>query len=137
MSSDGPITGAPSKRVPREYPIAQIIEVHDGDTVRAWVDQGFGEWAKVWIRLQGVNAQELSKPGGPEAGMNLESILSLHAPGGWLKLVTFWSEGSTKEIKEERTFIRYVGRLVGRLDNVDINEVQARTIAGTEMEGGM
>lgn len=125
-----------TKRVPREYPVAQIIEIHDGDTVRMWVDQGFGGWQKEWIRLQSVSAQELSKPGGPEAKANLVKIINDNATDGWVKLVTFWSPGSYKEIKEERTFIRYVGRLISHA-MVDIGEVQASMIAGTDMEGGL
>lgn len=49
---------------------------HDGDTFRASVDLGFGvAVANAPFRLAGLNARELSMPGGPEARDNLAAIL--------------------------------------------------------------
>lgn len=60
---------------------ALINDVHDGDTLYGWVDQGIGQWnhgaAKhgIGLRLNGCNAIELSQPGGIEARDNLASLV--------------------------------------------------------------
>ena len=44
---------------------AQVTQVHDGDTVTADIDLGFGTWLKGQkIRLAGLNAPELRLPEG-------------------------------------------------------------------------
>lgn len=42
---------------------ATILAVHDGDTVRADVDLGFGVHHEVTLRLLGIQAPEVSGPG--------------------------------------------------------------------------
>ena len=60
---------------------ATINEVHDGDTLYGYVDQGIGQWnhgaAKngIGLRLNGCNARELSEPGGIEARDNLAALV--------------------------------------------------------------
>ena len=60
---------------------ALIREVHDGDTLYGWVDQGIGQWnhgaskAGIGLRLNGCNARELSQDGGPEARDNLAALI--------------------------------------------------------------
>ena len=46
---------------------AQVIDVHDGDSLRVYVDRGMRDYSVWAIRLLGCNARELSAPGGPEA----------------------------------------------------------------------
>ena len=58
-----------------EFPHAKVISVHDGDNAAVEVDMGFDEYKRVSVRLLGLNAIELSKPGGVEARDNLASIL--------------------------------------------------------------
>lgn len=44
---------------------AQVVNVHDGDTVTVDIDLGFGAWLKGQkIRLSGLNAPELRLPEG-------------------------------------------------------------------------
>lgn len=46
-----------------EYKV-KILEVHDGDTVHAAIDLGFGVTFVQVLRLYGINAPELSTPEG-------------------------------------------------------------------------
>ncbi len=93
----------------RHYPVARIVDVHDGDTLKLDVDLGFSTHAYVWIRLKGVRAPELSEPTGLQAKQDLEAWLATDAPDGLVAVDTFQAAGSVKEIREQRTFIRYVG----------------------------
>jgi endonuclease YncB( thermonuclease family) len=60
---------------------ATVNEVHDGDTLYGWIDQGIGQWSHgaakngIGLRLNGCNARELSEPGGPEARDHLASLI--------------------------------------------------------------
>lgn len=60
---------------------ATVVEVHDGDTIYGWVDQGIGQWNHgaarngIGLRLNGCNARELSQEGGPEARDHLASLI--------------------------------------------------------------
>ncbi len=93
----------------RHYPVAQVLTVHDGDTIRLLVDVGFSTLCRVWIRLKGVRAPELSEPTGPQAKQDLQAWLATDAPDGMVEVATFQVAGVVKEIREQRTFIRYVG----------------------------
>ena len=61
------------------YPRATVLYVHDGDTVAADLDLGFGLKLRQLLRLDGCNAIELSQPGGPEAHSNLVALLPVGA----------------------------------------------------------
>lgn len=39
---------------------ANVLEVHDGDTYLCDIDLGFRIWTKMWIRLYGVDTEELN-----------------------------------------------------------------------------
>jgi len=60
---------------------ALVREVHDGDTLYGWVDQGLGIWnhgtskAGLGLRLWGCNARELAQPGGVEARDHLATLI--------------------------------------------------------------
>lgn len=55
---------------------ATVDRVIDGDTLVASVDLGFHVWLRnQTFRLLGVNARELTQPGGPEARDNLAAII--------------------------------------------------------------
>ena len=112
---------AKRSRIPREYPVTKIINVHDGDTIRMHTDVGFDFVARKWIRFRDVRAPELHEDDGPKAKQELVMMLNQHAPDGFVALTTFWTPGSYKEINEEKTFIRYVGDIV-TLDHVNVNQ---------------
>jgi micrococcal nuclease len=55
---------------------ARVRSVYDGDTIRADIDCGFGIWtANQSLRLLGIDAPELGKPGGKESRDYLRGLL--------------------------------------------------------------
>lgn len=55
---------------------AYINRTKDGDTIEAFVDQGFGDARpKQAFRILGINAREHNEPGGPEAAAYLAALL--------------------------------------------------------------
>lgn len=71
---------------PAELPVtygpfrAVVDRCHDGDTFLALFDLGCDKYAPIWVRVFGVNAPELSKPGGPEARDFLSGLLPRDKP---------------------------------------------------------
>jgi len=63
----------------------QVVDVHDGDSLRVYVDRGMRDYSMWSIRLLGGNARELSAPGGPEARDELKRRL---VPGTAVVLAT-------------------------------------------------
>jgi hypothetical protein len=59
---------------PYQY-VAYVTAVHDGDTLTVRVDLGFDTWRVQNVRLYGINARELSQPGGKEARERLSLLL--------------------------------------------------------------
>jgi endonuclease YncB( thermonuclease family) len=110
------------KRKPRVYEVARIIDVHDADTIRVLVDVGFEiPMARPWIRLKGVRAQELAKPGGPEARQVTLTWIAEHAPDSFVQVTTFWTPGELKQIREKMSFIRFVGVVTAR-NGAELNQ---------------
>ena len=58
-----------------DFPRATVTSVHDGDTLTVQVDLGFDTTRTANVRLLGLNAIELSKPGGKEARDNLATLV--------------------------------------------------------------
>lgn len=60
---------------------ATVRAVHDGDTLYGDLDQGLGVWNRgsspngMGLRIAGVNARELTEPGGPEARDHLAALI--------------------------------------------------------------
>lgn len=54
---------------------ATIVGVTDGDSVTVLTDLGFYVTARVKVRLIGINARELTMPGGKEARDHLAELL--------------------------------------------------------------
>jgi endonuclease YncB( thermonuclease family) len=96
----------------RRYDLARVLDVHDGDTLKIDVDLGFSCHTWVWVRLKGVGAPELSEPDGLTARSDVQLWLAEHASDMWVSLTTFQTAGTFKEIRERRTFIRYVGIVI-------------------------
>jgi micrococcal nuclease len=60
---------------------ANIVRVHDGDTIQVDVDLGFHVWhRKIWARIAGISARELSMVGGQEAADYVEELLPVGTP---------------------------------------------------------
>jgi endonuclease YncB( thermonuclease family) len=54
---------------------AEILEVHDGDTFKAWVDLGWNIYFRATIRVRGVNSPELPTFAGVQAQLFLRDLL--------------------------------------------------------------
>lgn len=107
-----------------EWPYARLVDIHDGDTVRLDVDQGFSVHSYQWIRLLDVWAPELNEEGGPEARELVRDWFDTYAPGGTVQLITY-RQGVALEIRFKQTFTRYVG--VIKTNSSTLNEwLQAR-----------
>lgn len=63
----------------------QVIDVHDGDSLRVYVDRGMRDYSVWAIRLLGCNARELSMDGGPEAR---DEVMRRLPPGSAVVLAT-------------------------------------------------
>ena len=63
----------------------QIIEWHDGDTCRVYVDRGMRDYSVWSVRLLGCNTRELSAPGGKEAR---DEVARRVPPGAAVTLAT-------------------------------------------------
>jgi endonuclease YncB( thermonuclease family) len=129
-------SGRKRSRLPRIYPVAELLDVHDGDTARFRIDTGFDFTARKWIRFRNVSAKELKEPGGPEAKIELVNLLNERAPDGIVTVTTFWTPGTYKEINEEMTFVRYVGD-VKLYDGFDVNEHMRTWLEIHGLTGGM
>jgi hypothetical protein len=90
------------------WPIARLLEVHDGDTVKLAIDHGFGEDAKEWVRLKDVWAPEVKDPGGSEATEACRAWFAEHAPDGHVQVTTFRTSAPL-EIRFQQSFTRYIG----------------------------
>ena len=90
------------------WPVAQVLEAHDGDTLKVAVDQGFSVHSHVWIRLLDVRAPELSEPTGQVARAVLVDWLLKYAPDDRVQLTTYRSS-QPLEIRFKNSFTRYIG----------------------------
>jgi len=102
-----------------EWPIAYLEEIHDGDTIRLRIDNGFGSRAVEWIRLQDVWAPELNQDGGEQAKADVAGWFVEQAPNGIVKVTTFRTSAPL-EIRFRQTFTRYVG-IVTALNGAELN----------------
>lgn len=87
----------------RDYRVREIVDVHDGDTVTVHLDLGLDECHLIRLRLLGVFAAELSKPGGTAARDFVTGWLATH-PGG----LTVYTAKTAKG-HEASTLGRWVG----------------------------
>jgi hypothetical protein len=101
------------------WPIAKLLEIHDGDTVKLAIDHGFGEDAKEWIRLRDVWAPEVDDPGGPEATADCQGWFREHAPDGYVQVTTFRTSAPL-EIRFRMSFTRYIG-IVTAFNGAELN----------------
>jgi endonuclease YncB( thermonuclease family) len=93
------------------WPVAKVIDVIDGDTLRLDVDQGFSTHAHVAVRLADVRAPELDEPDGPSARNDVLDWLREHAPDSQVQ-VTTQKVDRPLEIRFRQSFTRYIGVVV-------------------------
>jgi len=104
---------------------AFVSSVHDGDTLTATLDQGFGDLKEnMHIRLLGVYAPELTQTGGPETRQFVVDWLARYALPVRFPFVVTTARGPRSD-REITTLERYVAT-VESLDhshnlNVDVS----------------
>jgi hypothetical protein len=77
----------------RSFDVLDVLEVHDGDTVRLLLDTGFEVSAFPWLRLRSFSCPELQlkdsgghlvdNPGGIAARETTRALLDAHRPTLW------------------------------------------------------
>ena len=95
------------------WPLATLVTVHDGDTVRLSIDNGFGSRAVEWIRLEDVWAPELSEPGGALARDLCIAWFVAHAPDQVVSVTTYRTS-TPLELRFRQSFTRYIGQIASR-----------------------
>lgn len=95
---------------PRRYPLA-VVSVHDGDTIRAFLDRGGDDWWLTSIRLHGCAARELSDPGGREARDYLSGMLTRIAPPTLPDMFTAKWQGECESLSWDK----YASRILARI----------------------
>ena len=116
---------------------AKIIDVHDGDTVTAVLDQGFGDTKQIKVRLFGVFAPELSQPGGPETRQHLEAMLHAEELTGYTWPVIITTARTPRSDVEVETLGRYVATITGLDQTRNINLELAAWITAQGYGGGI
>jgi endonuclease YncB( thermonuclease family) len=97
---------------------AEVISVHDGDTVTVRIDNGNGHECRVPIRLKGVFAPELKEAGGPEARDTLARYLPA---GSRVTVLRFPTSSRGPYLTFQSTLGRDVGVIWSR-DGVNVND---------------
>lgn len=104
-----------------EWPLARLVEVGDGDSIRLHVDHGFEEWKLAWIRLADVGAPERDEPADwAAAKADVEAWFREYAPDGLVKVATYRTSAPL-EIRFKQTFTRYLGRVTAIKAPVELN----------------
>jgi hypothetical protein len=104
-----------------EWPIARLLEIGDGDSVKLAIDHGFGEDAKEWIRLETVRAPEKDEPADwAAAKADVAAWFREFAPDGLVKVTTYRTSAPL-EIRFRQSFTRYIGRVTALRTPVELN----------------
>jgi hypothetical protein len=88
---------------------AKITNVHDGDTVTAVLDRGFGDMVEIQVRLFGTFAPELAQTGGADTRDYAAAWIAARQgsdPEAWPFIVT--SIRNKVDTREIETLGRYV-----------------------------
>lgn len=104
------MTSPLSQAFPRTYP-AVVVSVHDGDTVKVFIDRGGDDWWLTNLRLHGCAARELKDPGGPEARDYLTGLLARIRPPTVADMFQPHWQGQCESLSWDK----YAGRIQGRL----------------------
>lgn len=105
---------------------ARIADVHDGDSVTAILDQGFGDTKQIKVRLLGVYAPELNEEGGAETRAFVARWLDETALIGATFPHVCITARTVRSDTEQTTLGRYVATLTNydgtRNLNAEVNE---------------
>lgn len=98
---------------------AIVLEVHDGDSVKLDIDQDFDEHAHPWMRLVGIQAPELSKPGGLEAR---DALMGQLPVGTMVHVRSFKTQKPIPKDKYGGRWDAVLSLLVDGVPSVNLNE---------------
>lgn len=115
----------------RHYPVLGIITVHDGDTYRLLLDQGFEDAKFPWLRLKGYSCPENHEEGGPAARKAAVDILHHYAATLWV--TTFKLPGF---VDTRKTLTRYLADVFLDEKGTKLGEVllaEGHAIVGTKI----
>jgi endonuclease YncB( thermonuclease family) len=104
------VTAPRAAAFPRTYPCV-VVDVHDGDTARVFLDRGGDDWWLTSVRLFGCAARELRDPGGTEARDYLRGILARITPPTVPDMFLPRWQGQCESLKWDK----FGGRVDGRL----------------------
>jgi endonuclease YncB( thermonuclease family) len=107
---------------------ATVLDIIDGDTLRAEVHLGCDVSIRMTIRLYGINAPEMSTDEGKAAKAYVVEWISTNAPQGIFVLRTI------KDHKEK--YGRYLGLVVSNVAEETLNDALIRTGHAVKYFGG-
>lgn len=113
-----------------DYWPCQVLDVHDGDTIKFRADLGLDTWRDIWVRLRGVWSPELSAPRGIQCRDGVAERVSVDS----LWRVRTRKVGRTD--KEELSFIRYVADVMSLDQSFSLNSWIVASGYGTAERAG-
>lgn len=111
---------------------ARITENHDGDTVTAVLDQGFGDTKTIKVRLAKVFAPETSQPGGAETTAFVRDWVAQRSTTAWPFVCT---TVRTRTDTETTTLGRYVAYITCGTES--LNEAVTAFVTASGYAGGI
>lgn len=93
----------------RHFPYARARDFHDGDTLEVEVDQGFGTYQRVAVRLYGISAPEVSGAEKPWGLRALEAARASLWGGGFAQEEDLFRGKPCELWTWKQSFTRYVG----------------------------
>lgn len=114
---------------------ARISEVHDGDSVTIYQDDGRSEYAVLKIRLFGTYAPELDQPGGQETATFARQWVADRGTGDWPFIVTMIRNKSNT--LEQMTFGRYVAMVTSASTGESLNVAVSTFVRANGYGGGI
>ena len=109
---------------------ARIPENHDGDTITAELDQGFGDTKTITVRLAGVFAPELKQPGGPETTAFVHDWVTSRSSGSWPFVCTTVRTRTDHEVETLGRYVAYITCGAESLNDAITEFIAARGYGG-------
>jgi micrococcal nuclease len=101
---------------------AEVLSVHDGDTITALVDLGFDVHVKMKLRLKDVYAPEFNQEGGASARQMLVNLLPTN-----INITVFKTKGGNVV----KSFDRYIVNIDG------VNDKMIKWLKDNKLTGGI
>jgi len=115
---------------------ARVLSVHDGDTITAVLDQGFGDTKEIVVRMLGVYAPELSQAGGAETRAFVARWLDQTTLAGTTYSHVVTTARTVRSDKEQTTLGRYVATVTNHDGSRNLNAEVMEFVAANGYGGG-